>query len=342
MAKKQGKQTFLTERSPSVRAFAAIGSKKESQGPMARFFDIIEPDSTFGKKSWEKAESAMVTKVAQKALEKAALSAADIDCVFAGDLLNQCVGSTFGLRDVGIPLLGIYGACSTMAEGLLLSSLMVDAGTVRRAMALTSSHFCTAERQYRFPLEYGSVRPPSAQWTATAAGAVILEEGTQPPYVRAVTIGTIQDKGVTDQNNMGAAMAPAAASTIGQFFSDTGKKPEDFDLIATGDLGLIGSQLLWELLFEQGVDIQSRHNDCGLMIYDREKQDVHAGGSGCGCSAAILCSFFLPALREGRMSNLLFAATGALLSPTTVQQKESIPGISHLVWLSNKKGGASA
>jgi stage V sporulation protein AD len=341
MAKKKGKQTFLTERGPSVRAFASLGSKKESQGPLAACFDIIEPDSTFGQDSWEKAESSMVTRVVEKALEKAALTAADIDCIFAGDLLNQCIGSTFGLRDVGIPLLGIYGACSTMSEGLLLASLLIDAGTVRRAMALTSSHFCTAERQYRFPLEYGSVRPPSAQWTATAAGAVILEDGTQPPYVRAVTIGTIQDKGVTDQNNMGAAMAPAAASTLAQFFLDTGKTPEEFDIIATGDLGLVGSELLLELLSAQGIDLKSRHNDCGLMIYDRAKQDVHAGGSGCGCSAAVLCSFFLPALREGRMKDLLFMSTGALHSPTAIQQKESIPGIAHLVWLSGKKGGAT-
>ncbi len=340
MSIKQGKQTFLTERGPSVRAFASLGSKKEAQGPMASCFDILNPDSTFGQDSWEKAESRMVTIVAQKALEKAALSPADIDCVFAGDLLNQCMGSTFGLRDMGIPLLGIYGACSTMSEGLLLASLLVDAGTVRHAMALTSSHFCTAERQYRFPLEYGSVRPPSSQWTATAAGAVILEDGTQPPYVRAVTIGTIQDKGVTDQNNMGAAMAPAAASTLAQFFSDTGRTPEEFDIIATGDLGLVGSRLFLELLLAQGIDIKSRHNDCGLMIYDRTKQDVHSGGSGCGCSASVLCSFFLPALREGKMKNLLFMATGALHSLTAVQQKESIPGIAHLIWLSGKKGGA--
>lgn len=339
MAIKQGKQTFLTQRAPSVRAFAAIGSKMESQGPMASGFDIIEPDSTFGQDSWEKAESNMVSKVAQKALEKAALTGADIDCVFAGDLLNQCIGSTFGLRDAGIPLFGIYGACSTMAEGLALASLLVDAGCMRRAMALTSSHFCTAERQYRFPLEYGSVRPPTSQWTATAAGAVILEDATQPPYVRGVTVGTIQDKGITDQNNMGAAMAPAAAFTIAQFFSDTGKTPDEFDVIATGDLGLVGSELLLELLLMQGLDIKSRHNDCGLLIYDRAKQDVHAGGSGCGCSAAVLCSFYLPALREGRINNLLLVATGALHSPTAIQQNESIPGIAHLIWLSGKKGG---
>lgn len=339
MAKKQGKQTLITEFPPSVRAFAAVGSKMESEGPMAKYFDILEPDATFGQSSWEKAESFMVTTAAKKALQKAVLSPCDIDCVFAGDLLNQCIGSTFGLRDVGIPLLGIYGACSTMAEGLLLSSVMVDSRCVSRTLALTSSHFCTAERQYRFPLEYGSVRPPSAQWTATAAGAVILEQGTQPPFVRAVTIGTITDLGVTDQNNMGAAMAPAAAATIEGFFTDTKMRPEQFDMIVTGDLGAIGSELMLELLKKVGLDIKAKHADCGLLIYDRQRQDVHSGGSGCGCSAAVLCSFLLPALREGRLKNVLFMATGALLSPTTVQQKESIPGIAHLIWFSSQKEG---
>ena len=305
---------------------------------MARYFDILEPDTTFGQDSWEKAESYMVTTVAQRALQRAALTPQDIDCIFAGDLLNQCVGSTFGLRDMNIPFFGIYGACSTMAEGLVLSTLMVDSQTVNRAMAVTSSHFCTAERQYRFPLEYGSVRPPSAQWTATSAGAVILENGTQPPFVRAATIGVITDCGVTDQNNMGAAMAPAAASTIAAFFKDTKMQPEQFDLIVTGDLGSIGSRLLISLLKRDGLDIKSKHADCGLMIYDRASQDVHSGGSGCGCAASMLCAYLLPALREGRMKNILFMATGALLSPTTVQQKESIPGIAHLLWLSSEKG----
>ena len=339
MAKKQGKQTYLMQQCLTVRAWAAVGSKKEWQGPLASGFDLIEPDSTFGQDSWEKAESRMVSLTADKALSNAALTYEDIDCIFAGDLLNQCVGTTFGLRDSGIPLFGLYGACSTMAEGMLLASLLVDSQTVRRAMAVTSSHFCTAERQYRFPLEYGSVRPPSAQWTATASGAVVLEEGNQPPYLRAVTVGTVEDLGVTDQNNMGAAMAPAAAATLRRFFTDTNTSPEQFDLIATGDLGAIGSQLLVELLQRDGIDIKSRHTDCGLLIYDRQKQDVHSGGSGCGCSASVLGSYLLPSLRDGKIRNLLFMPTGALLSPTTVQQKESIPGIAHLVWLSHEKEG---
>jgi len=340
MAFKKGKYTYLTESPPSVRAFAASGSKKEAEGPLAKYFDILQPDSTFGEDSWEKAESRMVTVTVKRALQKAALAPNDIDCVFAGDLLNQCIGSTFGLRDVGIPLLGIYGACSTMAEGLLLSALLTDSGTVRRAMALTSSHFCTAERQYRFPLEYGGVRTPTSQWTATACGTAIVEQGSQQPFIRAVTFGTIQDKGVTDQNNMGAAMAPAAAETIFSFFDDTGFSPESFDLIATGDLGAVGSTLLHQLLQQKGIDISKNHADCGLMLYDRQNQDVHAGGSGCGCSAAVLCGHLLPAMRQGVLKNLLFIATGALLSPTTVQQKQSIPGIAHLVWLSSEKGGS--
>lgn len=340
MAKKQGKQSYIMQNCPSARSFAAVGGKKESQGPMAEHFDILEEDTTFGQDSWEKAESYMVSLAAKHALRKAALTPNDIDCVFAGDLLNQCVGSTFGLRDLGIPLLGIYGACSTMAEGLLLSSLLIDSKTANRAMAMTSSHFCTAERQYRFPLEYGSVRPPSAQWTATSSGAVILEQGSRPPFVRAATTGTIVDAGVTDQNNMGAAMAPAAVSTLLAFFEDTGMGPEQFDLIVTGDLGLIGSGLFIELTERAGYDIKSKHADCGLMIFDRQKQDVHSGGSGCGCSAAMLCGYLLPAMREGKLKNILFMATGALLSPTTVQQKESIPSIAHLIWFSTEKGGA--
>jgi len=339
LAIKTGKQTYITETPPSVRAFAAVGCKKESEGPLAEYFDILEPDATFGEDSWEKAESRMVNIAVKHALQKAALSPADIDCVFAGDLLNQCISSTFGLRDIGIPLLGIYGACSTMTEGLLLSSLLIDSKAVSRSIAVTSSHFCTAERQYRFPLEYGSVRPPTAQWTATACGAVILERAIQPPFIRAVTIGTVEDNGITDQNNMGAAMAPAAASTLSRFFADTGLNPGSFDLIVTGDLGAIGSELLLTLLKRDGLDIKSRHTDCGLMIYDRAKQDVHAGGSGCGCSASVLCSYLLPAMREEKIKNMLFMATGALLSPTTVQQKESIPGIAHLIWFSTEKGG---
>ncbi len=338
MAKKQGKQTILLENAPCARAWASVVSKKEKEGPLGALFDIVQEDSTFGQESWEKAESRMVTMAVDKALQKAALTAADIDCVFAGDLINQFTSSTFGLRQEGIPLFGIYGACSTMTEGLVLASLITDGLGVRRTMAVTSSHFCTAERQYRYPLEYGGVRPPSAQWTATAAGAVVVECAGAAPYVRAVTVGAIEDKGVKDQNNMGAAMAPAAASTMSAFFRDMAMSPNDFDMLVTGDLGAVGSQLFVTLMQTEGYDVAARHADCGLLIYDRANQDVHAGGSGCGCSASVLCARLLPEIREGKIKNLLFMSTGALLSPLTVQQKESIPGIAHLVWLSCTRG----
>ena len=337
MGVKTGKQTVLFTNPPSVRMWASIGSKKEGEGPIAKQFDILEPDSTFGQDSWEKAESAMISTVLRKLLEKAALSPADIDCIFAGDLINQCTSTTYALREYHMPTFGIYGACSTMTEGAALASLLVESGSVTRAVALTSSHFCTAERQFRYPLEYGGVRTPTSQWTATAAGAIVVENTLVAPFIKGVTIGTIEDKGVCDQNNMGAAMAPAAAETLLAFFSDTGKKPADFDLIITGDLGYVGSALLCQLMSEMGTDIQKQHTDCGILIYDREKQDVHAGGSGCGCSAAVLCAVMLPALKEGRLKNILFLSTGALLSPTTVMQKESIPSIAHLIWLSSER-----
>jgi stage V sporulation protein AD len=335
MAARCGKQTVLFDRPPMIRAWGSVAGKKESEGPLASYFDEVTTDSTLGKDSWEKGESELVRRAVGHMLARADCNPEEIDCIFAGDLLNQCIGSTFGLRGMGIPLFGIYGACSTMSEGISLASMLVEAGMVRRAAAVTSSHFCTAERQYRYPLEYGGVRPPTAQWTATASGAVLLEAGDKPPFVRAVTFGTIEDKGITDQNNMGAAMAPAAAATLLQFFADTGKTPSDFDAIVTGDLGLVGRTLLYELTEAENCSIRAQHADCGLMLFDREKQDVHAGGSGCGCSASTLCAWFLPKLQSGALRNVLFLATGALLSPTTVQQNETIPAIAHLSWLSH-------
>ncbi len=336
MAQKKGQRTLILDNPPTIMAFAAIGSKKEAEGPMGGYFDYLDTDGTFGEKSWEKAESSMQKKAVEKALNKCSLSPSEIDFAFAGDLLNQCAGSTFGLRDMGIPLLGVYGACSTMAEGLLLASLFIEAGFGQYTLAATSSHFCSAERQFRFPLEYGGQRPPTAQWTATAAGSVVLGAGHAPPYVRAVTVGQIEDLGVKDANNMGAAMAPAAAGTLKRFFEDTNTNQDNYDLILTGDLGQIGSDLLMQLMKAEGYDLSSRHSDCGIMMYDRKSQpEVGAGGSGCGCSAAILCGYMLPKLKNEGISNLLFMATGALMSPTTTQQGETIPGIAHLVWISS-------
>lgn len=320
---------------PSILSYAAVGSKKESEGPLATYFDAINVDSTFAQQSWEKAESKMQRMTVDLALDKASLAPAQLDCVFAGDLLNQCIGSTFGLREFGVPYLGIYGACSTMAEGLALAAIMVDGGGMENTLAVTSSHFCTAERQYRFPLEYGGQRPPTSQWTVTGAGAAVVGKNAAPPYIRSVCIGTIEDKGIKDANNMGAAMAPAACETIKRFFEDTQTNADNYDLILTGDLGDIGSKLLYELLMREGYDIRAKHTDCGLLVYDRDKQDVHSGGSGCGCSATALCSYILPAVREGRIRDVLFIATGALLSPTSTQQGESIPSVAHLVHISS-------
>lgn len=276
------------------------------------------------------------------ALDKAGQAASTMDWLFAGDLLNQCIGATFGVRELGIPYLGIYGACSNMAEGLLLSAFLAESG-LRYLGVSTASHFCTAERQYRFPLEYGGQRTPTSQWTVTGGGAVVVAGAAAQtpdqagPWIQAAAIGTIEDKGIKDAANMGAAMAPAAAATILGFLSDTGTTPEDYDLILTGDLGQVGSDLLYELATREGVDLRSRHTDCGLLIYDRDRQDVHAGGSGCGCCASVLCSYILPSLREGRVKRVLFAATGALLSPTSTQQGESIPSIAHAVCLTSRK-----
>lgn len=333
---KQGKYTIRLDNAPSVVGFAAIGSKKESEGPMANYIDILNQDSYFGQATWEKAESRMQQEVAEKALTKCGLTNTDIDYVFAGDLLNQCIGSHYGLREMGIPLMGLYSACATMAESLALSGFMVETGIAKNAMAVTSSHFCSSERQFRLPLEYGGQRTPNSQWTVTGAGAAVVGGGGVPPFIRAVTIGTIEDKGVKDINNMGAAMAPAAAVTLQRFFADTMTGSDNYDLILTGDLAYVGSTLLYQLLEREGFDIRKKHADCGLLIYDRDRQQVDAGGSGCGCSATVLCSYILQSMREGKLHDVLFVATGALMSTVSFQQGESIPGIAHLVHLSTK------
>ena len=340
MAKKIGTGTYLLEHTPSAAAFAAIVGQMEGGGPLGACFDYVEQDSHFGKDSWEQAESELQRRTVEAALKKGGLTPKDADLILAGDLINQCTGTTYGLRGLGIPLLGLYGACSTMAEGLALGGILMVGGIARHIVAATSSHFSTAERQFRFPLSYGGQRTPTAQWTCTASGAVVLAPCGDPPYLRAVTVGRIVDYGITDANNMGAAMAPAAADTILRFLGDTGAAPGDFDAIVTGDLGIVGSRLLCTLMEKEGVDITRQHRDCGAMIFDPEQQDTHAGGSGCGCSASVLCGHFLPRLRTGEIRNILFAATGALMSPTSSQQGESIPGISHLIHLSaEKKGG---
>ena len=332
-----GKYTIKLETGPSVLGFAAVVGKKESEGPYGEYYDQCHTDTTLGESSWEKAESRLQNEAVHLALNKAGLKSGDIDCIFAGDLLNQCISSTFGLRSLNIPFLGQYGACSTMAQTLAIASLFVESGAAGRTAAVTSSHFCSAERQFRFPLEYGGQRTPTAQWTATAAGSVILGARNAYPAqsvtMQAITFGRIVDYDIKDVTNMGAAMAPAAANTLTDYFNDTGTNPQDYDLILTGDLGLVGSSLLDDMMKREGRDIRPVHNDCGLMIYDREKQDVHAGGSGCGCSAAILCSAILQQLSIGQLHKVLFLGTGALMSPTSSQQGETIPGVAHLVYL---------
>lgn len=275
----------------------------------------------------------MQTRALDNALKKASLTADDLDWLLAGDLLNQCIGSSFAARSQQRPFLGLYGACSTMGEGLVLGSMLLDGGFGERVGVVVSSHFCSAERQYRTPLEYGSQRTPTAQWTVTGAGAAILSRGGSGPRITHVTAGKIVDKGVTDTNNMGAAMAPAAYDTIRTHLSDTGRTPDFYDLIVTGDLGRLGSDLLRELFLRDGVELP-HHADCGLLIYDLKSQDAHCGGSGCGCCASVLTGYLLTGLRKGRWKNILFCPTGALHSPTTAFQGESIPGICHAVAIS--------
>lgn len=322
----------------SLCSFASIAGKKEGEGPMKNYFDRIEPDPTFQEKNWEKAESRLQSDTLQLAIQKGNLRQIDIDCIVAGDLINQCTGSSFAVRDTKIPYLGVYGACSTMAESLLVAGILVDGGYSGKTAAVTSSHFSTAERQFRFPLSYGGQRTPTAQWTCTASGAVIVSSEGTAPFLVGGCIGKIADLGITDTTNMGAAMAPAAADTILRYLQDTQTKPENYNQIVTGDLGNIGSPLLKDLLLKQGIDISKNHLDCGSMMFDEEKQDTHAGGSGCGCSASILCGYFLPKLQSNEYQRILFCATGALLSAISSQQGESIPGICHLVELRSQEG----
>ncbi len=335
MLKKLGRNTFEFDNMPSIISYASTVGKKEGEGPLGGCFDAVEEDSHFGKETWEQAECEMLLRTAELAIKKAGLKPDDINCIFSGDLINQCLSTSYGLRSLDIPFLGIYGACSTMAEGLLFASCFAASAGGKFAAA-TSSHFSTAERQFRFPLSYGGQRTPCAQWTCTASGSVVVSSEGTAPFVRAVSIGKIVDLGIKDANNMGAAMAPAAASTIKTYLEDSGLSPSDFDCIVTGDLGIVGSQLLTELLEKDNIDISKQHKDCGVMMFDIEAQDMHAGGSGCGCSASILCGYFLPKVKSGEIKNMLFAATGALISLAASQQGESIPSISHLIHISNK------
>ena len=327
---------------PSVTAWSSTVGKKEAEGPLGGCFDLTEQDIRFGQKTWEQAESELQRRTLSLLLKKAGIGASALSCLFAGDLINQCTSSTYALRHLDIPYYGIFGACATFAEGIQLAAAMVCGMELPRCAVLTSSHFSSAERQFRFPLAYGGQRTPNAQWTCTAAGAVLLGPTGKPPYVRGILAGRIRDAGITDANNMGAAMAPAAADTIARYLSATRTRPADYDAILTGDLGIVGSRLLIQLAELNGYDLRGIHRDCGVMMYDRKRQDTHAGGSGCGCSASILCGYFLPKLQSGALHNVLYAATGALLSPMLCQQGETIPAICHAVHLSHESGKEQA
>lgn len=328
---KRGKQSFVLPQPPVITAWASVAGKREAEGPLAHTFDIKCRDTYFGQKTWEQAEKKMQQLALNKLLEKAGLSMEELDLVLSGDLLNQCIGSSFTLRNMGIPHLGLYGACSTMAEGLLAAAMAVGGGFADRAVAMTSSHFAASERQYRFPLGYGGQRPPTSQWTVTGSGAALVCREGSGPKITACTIGTVTDLGIQDANNMGAAMAPAAYATIRAHFADLKTGPEDFDRIVTGDLGQIGKELLMQLARRDGVSLGGKLMDCGTLVFDPDRQDVHAGGSGCGCSAITLCGTLLEELRSGKIKKLLFCGTGALLSPTSTQQSLPIPGICHAV-----------
>lgn len=321
-----------------VSGFATVAGQKEANGPLKDDVDVFLKGRFFGEKSFEKAESKMQQIAVIKAMQKANLTADEIDAIFAGDLLNQCIGTNYGLRELEIPFVGLYGACSTMAESILVASIFIETGLVKKTISVTSSHFCAAERQFRFPLEYGGQRKRTAQWTATAAGAVLLESGNKKKiYVKSGCLGKIIDFGVKDISNMGAAMAPAASDTIIRFLEETNTTCYDYDLILTGDLGRVGSDLLYELLDQKGVNIKSKHKDCGLLIYDKDDRDINSGGSGAGCSALVFCSNILKQLEENKLKKVLFVATGALMSKTSNQQGESIPAVAHLIYLKGEE-----
>ena len=328
---KRGKQSFTLENPPIITAWASVAGKMESEGPLAKTFDIIQSDSYFGQKTWEQAEKKMQQLALQRLCQKAGITTDEIGVVFSGDLLNQCIGSSFTLRNSGIPHIGLYGACSTMAESLMLAAITVGGGFNDNVVAMTSSHFASSERQYRFPLGYGGQRTPTAQWTVTGSGATLVRSQGKGAKITSCTVGTVTDLGIKDANNMGAAMAPAALSTIRTHFEDMNLSAEDYDLIITGDLGQLGKQALLTLAQQQGLNLGGKLADCGTLVFDPLKQDVHAGGSGCGCSAITLCGYLLDKLTSGKLNRILFCGTGALLSPVSTQQGLPIPGVCHAI-----------
>ena len=330
-----GKQTICFDTPPTIVESAAIVGPKEANGPLAGYFDKCLDDEFWGEKTWEKAESKIIKETTKMAISKSNIPSSDIDFCFAGDLLNQCISSSFGLRDINIPYFGVFGACSTFVEAMSLASILINAKAAHNILCATSSHFCFSEKQFRFPLELGNQRPPTSQWTVTGAGATILSSSGNGPYISHITPGKIVDMGIKDANNMGAAMAPAAYDTLITHFKDTGRAPSYYDAIITGDLGFIGKDILKDLCKKDGYNINSNYNDCGVLIFDKLSQDTHSGGSGCACVATIFSGYLFKQLRECKINKLLLIATGALTNATTAQQGESIPGIAHAIAIEN-------
>ncbi len=326
-----GKASIKFDEAPYIQSYASVVGKKEGEGPLGAVFDEVVEDPMFGGENWEDAEGRLQAKIAQNAMKKGEFTPENIRYIYAGDLLGQLIATFFGLKDMNIPLFGLYGACSTMGESLSLGAMSVAGGFSDCTMCLTSSHFASAEKTFRFPLGYGTQRKFSATWTVTGGGGVILGKKSSKARITGITTGKIVDYGIKDKENMGACMAPAAADTIYQHFCDFSSKPKDYDKIITGDLGYIGQTILIDLLEEKGCDIKYNHMDCGIEIFNKDAQDTHAGASGCGCSASVLCSLILGQITKGAWKKVLFVPTGALFSPVTANEGNSIPGIAHAV-----------
>lgn len=325
----QGMQSIAFEQSPYIVSSASVAGKKEGEGPLGSMFDLVEEENLFGEDTWEAAESTMQKEACTLALGKARIRKEDVRFLFGGDLLRQGIATSLGTADLEIPMFGLFGACSTAGEALALASMSVAAGYGDFMLAVTSSHFASAEKEFRFPLSYANQRPLSAQWTVTASGAFLVGKKRSHVRITGVTIGKIVDYGLKDSQNMGACMAPAACDTIVRHLEDFHRTPEDYNRIVTGDLGYVGQSILFDLMRGKGIDIKQNHMDCGMLIFDQQKQDTHAGGSGCGCAASVLSAYILPKIARGEWKRVLFVPTGALMSTVSYNEGASVPGIAH-------------
>ena len=332
---KSGSQTIKFDNPITILETASIVGPKEAEGPIAQYFDKCLEDEFWGEKTWEKAESKIIREAVNSSIIKSKVPANKIDFCFAGDLLNQCISSSFGLRELGVPFFGIFGACSTFVEALSLGSVFIDGGGAENIIAAASSHFCSAEKQFRFPLELGNQRPQTSQWTVTGAGSAILSKNGEGPHITYITTGKIVDMGIKDSNNMGAAMAPAFVDTLLTHFKDTGRNPSYYDGIFSGDLGYVGKEIAIELCQTKGYNIKNNYNDCGVIIFDKENQDTHSGGSGCACCGTVFSGYLFNQLKQKKLNKILLIATGALTNATSAQQGESIPGIAHAIAIEN-------